>query len=265
MTEPYDQPDVPDGDPSGTTATPAETPQPAGRDDPVAEAVATLSNSDTPLRQRRRAIGQIVSALRERIDVRRPKHAIGWVVDTVASIAPRIPMRDVDALRAQFPGLTEPQIAERLVRNATRATAGVGALGGGVAAIEWAAPPTLLSAPALLAAETVAVVAIELKLIGELQELHGRPVPGFGPGKAMALLTAWAGRRGVNVLVPGRGAAAVLSMAARRQLRDRLVRRFGRNLTTLGPMMSGAAAAAYLNRRATKVLAEQVLKDLRQS
>ena len=45
-------------------------------------------------------------------------------------------------------------------------------------------------------------------------------------------------------MVPGRGVAAVLGTAARHELRDRLVRRFGRNLTTLGPLFTGAAVAA---------------------
>ena len=44
--------------------------------------------------------------------------------------------------------------------------------------------------------------------------------------------------------------------------RDRLVRRFGRNLTTLGPLLTGAAVAAFLNRRATVKLAEEVRRDL---
>ena len=63
-------------------------------------------------------------------------------------------------------------------------------------------------------------------------------------------------------MVPGRGVAAVLGTAARHELRDRLVRRFGRNLTTLGPLFTGAAVAAFLNRRATLKLAEEVRKDL---
>jgi hypothetical protein len=78
----------------------------------------------------------------------------------------------------------------------------------------------------------------------------------------MSLLQAWAGRRGVTLLVPGRGMAAVIGTAARHELRDRLIRRFGRNLTALGPLFTGAAVAAYLNRRATIKLAEEVRKDL---
>ena len=63
-------------------------------------------------------------------------------------------------------------------------------------------------------------------------------------------------------MAPGRSVAAVLGTAARHELRDRLVRRFGRNLTTLGPLFTGAAVAAYLNRRATLRLAGEVRRDL---
>ena len=47
-----------------------------------------------------------------------------------------------------------------------------------------------------------------------------------------------------------------------RQLRERLLRRFGRNLTTYGPLLTGAAVASYLNRRATVALAQQIRNDL---
>ncbi|HEX7745723.1 MAG TPA: hypothetical protein VF462_10730, partial [Micromonosporaceae bacterium] len=144
-----------------------------------------------------------------------------------------------------------------------RATAGVGAAGGGVASVEWVATPTLLSAPVLLAAETVAVVAIELKLVGELHEVYGTPITGGPMQRAGTLIQLWAGQRGINPMVPGVGVGAVLGTAARTELRDRLLRRFGRNLTTLGPFLTGAAVASYLNRRATVALAERVRGDLR--
>ena len=136
-------------------------------------------------------------------------------------------------------------------------------ISGGVAAIEWAATPTLLTAPVLLAAETVTVVAIEIKLIGELHEVYGQPVTGSGAQRGVTLVTAWSQQRGVNPLVPGVGIGAVLGTAARKELRDRLLRRFGRNLTTLGPFLTGAAVASYLNRRATKLLGDRVRDDLR--
>jgi hypothetical protein len=188
-----------------------------------------------------------------------------WVGEAVVDVAPRVPLRSLPTLRAQHPGCSDEQIADRVVRMAARTSAGIGAVGGGVTAVQWTAPPTLLTAPVVLAAETVAIVAVELKMIGELQELHGRPVEGPIAQRSLALLQAWAGQRGVNLLVPGRSVAAVLSTAARHELRDRLVRRFGRNLTTLGPLLTGAAVAAYLNRRATLKLAEQIRRDLRRS
>jgi len=177
-------------------------------------------------------------------------------------VAPRIPIRDLATLRKHFPGLDDQEIATRLVRNAARTNAGIGAVGGGVSAIEWAAPPTLLTQPVLLAAETVAVVAVEIKLIGELQELYGQPVPGGHGQRAITLLQAWAGRRGVNLLVPARSLAGVLGTATRRELRDRLARRLGRSFTALGPLLTGAAVAAFLNRRATLRLAAEIRKDL---
>jgi hypothetical protein len=63
--------------------------------------------------------------------------------------------------------------------------------------------------------------------------------------------------------MPGVGIGAVLGTAARKELRDRLLRRFGRNLTTLGPMLTGAAVAGYLNRRATQSLGDRIREDLR--
>jgi hypothetical protein len=227
-------------------------------------ALARLAETDLPPEERRRALGEIAGALRLRgfKDFLRPKAAMSWIADTVVDVAPHLPVRNLEKLREHFTGLTDMQIAERLVRNAARTSAGIGAVGGGVSAIQWIAPPTLLTAPVLLAAETVAVVAVEIKLIGELQELYGQPVQGTNSQRAISLLQAWAGRRGVSLLVPGRGAAAVLGTAARHELRDRLVRRFGRNLTAIGPMFTGAAVAAYLNRRATVKLAEEIRKDL---
>jgi len=107
------------------------------------------------------------------------------------------------------------------------------------------------------------VVAIELKLIGELHEVYGQPIAGNVTYRAASLIQAWAGQRGVNPLVPGIGVATVLGTASRRELQGTLLRRFGRNLTTMGPLLTGAAVASYLNRRATKALGEKLQKDLR--
>jgi hypothetical protein len=231
----------------------------------LSTAVATLTEDDLEQTTRTRLLGRIIRAGFAQRGVKtllKPKEAIRWMVDAVTSVAPHIPIRDLDTLRRHHGGLEGDALAERLVRNAARVTGGIGAASGGVAAVEWVATPTLLSAPVLLAAETVAVVAVEIKLVGELHEVYGRPVPGGGTQRAVALLQAWAGKRGVNPLVSGRGVAAALGTAARKELRERLVRRFGRNLGTLGPFLTGAAVAGYLNRRATQSLGADVRRDL---
>ncbi|WBB57113.1 hypothetical protein [Verrucosispora sp. WMMD573] len=233
--------------------------------DELGKTVAALTADEIEPAKRRQLLTRLVGQARARGvgDLFKPRAALRWMVDTVAEIAPHVPVRDLATLRRHFPGLTDEELADRLVRNASRATAGVGAAGGGASAVQWTVTPTLLSAPVLLAAETVAVVAVELKLTGELHEVYGVPLPAGGTERTIALVQAWASQRGVNPMVPGVGVGAVLGTAARNELRDTLLKRFGRNLTTLGPFLTGAAVASYLNRRATRTLAEQLRGDLR--
>ncbi|WP_250001583.1 hypothetical protein [Actinoplanes sp. M2I2] len=236
-------------------------------DDQLGRTVAALTADDLEPAGRRQLLGRLVNDIRRRGmgQMFKPRAAMRWMSDVVADVAPHVPVRDVATLRRHFPGLSDDDLADRLIRNAARSTAGVGAAGGGVASIEWVAPPTLLTAPILLAAETVGVVAIELKLIGELHEVYGQPIRGGLGQRAAQLVQAWSQQRGVNPLVPGVGVATVLGTAARKELQSTLLKRFGRNLTTLGPLLTGAAVAGYLNRRATKSVGEHVMKDLRKS
>ncbi|HZN74989.1 MAG TPA: hypothetical protein VFC00_25420 [Micromonosporaceae bacterium] len=229
----------------------------------MSKTVAALTAEDLEPAQRRKLLGRLAAEVRARgiRDLFNPRAAMRWVADAVSDVAPYIPIRDLETLRRHHDNLEGDELAERLIRNAARATAVVGAAGGGVAAIEWVATPTLLSAPVLIAAETVAIVAIEIKLIGELHEVYGQPVVGSGSQRAIRLVQSWAGRRGVTPLAPG-AMAVVLGTGARKELRDRLLRRFGRNLTTLGPLLTGAAVASYLNRRATIALSKEIRKDL---
>lgn len=248
-----------------TGADPTETPAQATQDTEIGATVAALTSDDLEPAGRRQLLGRLVGDVRRRGlgQLFKPKAALRWMADVIGDIAPHVPVRDLDTLREHFDGMDGDELADRLVRNAARATAGVGAASGGVASIEWAATPTLLSAPILLAAETVAVVGIELKLIGELHEVYRRPITGSPAQRTSALIQSWAGQRGVNPLLPGVGVATVLGTAARKELQSTLLRRFGRNLTTMGPLLTGAAVASYLNQRATKRLAEHVRKDLR--
>jgi len=55
----------------------------------------------------------------------------------------------------------------------------------------------------------------------------------------------------------------VLTAAGRQQLRGRVLRRLGRNVTTLTPFLAGAVAGAELNRRETAKLGAALVKDLR--
>jgi hypothetical protein len=260
MTRREEITDVPGEDPSGTLVS-------ADAAGAAASALAKVTEPELAPAERRNAIAQLAAALRRKgfTDMIKPRAVMAWISDTLMDIAPRIPLRSLETLRTQHPGLTDDEIADRVVRQAAKATAAIGAVGGGITSFEWVAPPTLLTAPAVLAAETIAVIAVEIKMLGELQELYGQPVPGGTTQRAASLVEAWAHRRGVNLLVPGRAITAVLGTAARHELRDRLIRRFGRNLTSLGPLFTGAAVAAFLNRRATKHLAEAIRQDLSRS
>ena len=236
-------------------------------DEELGKTVAALTADDLEPAGRRRLLARLVTDVRRRGlgQLFRPRAALRWMADVVGDVAPHVPIRDRETLRRHYPGLDDEELAERLIRNAARATAGVGAAGGGVASVEWVATPTLLSAPVLLAAETIAVVAVEMKLIGELHEVYGQPVTGRPGPRAVALIQAWSSQRGVNPLIPGVGVATMLGTAARKELQNTLLRRFGRNLTTLGPLLTGAVVASYLNRRATRNVGEHIQRDLRKS
>ena len=87
-------------------------------------------------------------------------------------MAPKIPIRSLATLQAQYPGLDTEQLADSLIVGAARASAGVGAAVGVAAAV-----PFIPTAPVELGVETMALVAIELKLIAELHEVYGMPAP----------------------------------------------------------------------------------------
>jgi len=252
-----------------TPETGALSPDPAEShaeaDSDIGRTVAALTSDDIEPEGRRKLLGRLIGDVRRRGlgQVFRPKAALRWMADVIGDVAPHVPVRDLNTLREHFDGLDGDELADRLIRNAALSTAGIGAAGGGVASLQWAVTPALLSAPVLLTAETIAVVAIELKLIGELQEVYRQPIAGSGTQRAATMIQSWASQRGVNPMVPGVGVASVLGTTARKELQRTLLRRFGRNLTTMGPLLTGAAVASYLNRRATKNLGEMLQKDLR--
>ncbi len=233
--------------------------------DEVAELVGRLVNSEeTDGTERRRLLGRLGDALAGSAR-KAGESGVGrgrWLADVFMNIAPRVPVRDFATLSEHHYGLIGEQLADDLVRTAAKATMAVGAVGGALAAAEFAAPPLLLSAPAQLVAETLVVAAIEVKLLAELHEVYGVQVPGTGSQRATAFAVAWSKQRGINPLTPG-SATLALGAAAKTALRNRLMRTLGRHLTTLGPFLTGAVAGAALNRAATKKLAAAVRADLR--
>ncbi|MFE1795201.1 hypothetical protein ACFW9L_03460 [Streptomyces sp. NPDC059517] len=187
----------------------------------------------------------------------RARAALAYVTDRIIEMAPRIPVRDLAALRRQFPGLGPEQLADKLVAGACNATSTVGA-GVGAAAM-MPVPPTM---PTELAAEVTGVAAIELKLIAELYEVYGLRPPGNLKERSTTYLNSWSEERGIDVTKPSTLNAA-LGGQMKRELRQQIMKRTVRNLPNLMPFMVGAAVGALMNRRDTRKLADRVRKDLR--
>jgi hypothetical protein len=182
--------------------------------------------------------------------------------DLLAAAAPRLPIRDADRLRRAHPGASDAEIADALVARAARLTSGIGAATGGLTAAHWFAPPSLLALPLELGAETVLVAGVEIVLIGELHELHGRRAPGDARTRASAYLASWSTQRSVDG-TRAAGLGAVIGSAGLKALRRRMTRRLAGAIPAAAPFLVGAALAGRGNRRATEALAEQVLADLR--
>jgi hypothetical protein len=179
------------------------------------------------------------------------------LVDEVMAAATRLPVRDRQTLHEQFPGRSPNEVADALVRSAVRATGTVGAAVGASAVL-----PFVLAFPVEVAAETLAVVGIEIRLVAELHEVYGMGVSGSVPERMSSYVAAWAGQ-GSAVLAPGSLVLAVGS-PLRKRVSRKLARRAGRSTLTLAPLLLGAAVGTLLNRRETRRVARKVLANLRQ-
>lgn len=179
-----------------------------------------------------------------------PGTALG---DLLTAVAPRLPVRDRDRLRRAHPGATDDEIADALVARAGKLTAAIGAATGGLSAAHWFAPPSLLTLPLELGAETVLVAGVEVVLVGELHELAGQPA------SREAYLSSWSTQRSVD---RSAGAQGLLTAAALRMVRRRVSRRLARSVPAAAPFLVGAALAGRGNRRATEALAERLRRDL---
>ncbi|MGB6457443.1 MAG: hypothetical protein WBH47_23470, partial [Streptosporangiaceae bacterium] len=171
-------------------------------------------------------------------------------------MAPRVPIRGLAALRRQHPGLDTEQLADVLVAGAARASAGIGAAVGAAAAVPFV--PTL---PMELAVETLALVAVELKLIAELHEVYGLQAPGSTRQRMLAYLAAWSQRRGVRLT--GDGVSLAVGSPVRRQLERRLLAKASQSAFALAPLLTGVAAGALIDHHETRKLGNAVRADLR--
>lgn len=222
----------------------------------VAELVGELSETAGPLR--RRKLTAAISRLARRSG-RAGRHgaqsAGRWLTTQVLAMAPRLPVRDQQTLRAQFPGLNAEELADALILGSARAASAVGAAAGVAMVLPMPA------APVEVAVETLAVVGIEIKLVAELHEVYGMRAPGSSAERMLAHVAAWSHRRGV-ALGPA-GVVLVVGSPVRRRLQRRLIARAGRSAMSLGPLFSGAVAGALLNRHETRRLGTDVRDDLR--
>ena len=230
----------------------------------AAEVAADITETDRPQEQRRllRAFNKAVSSAARaagrgtRVVRRRAGSGSGWLVGQVVAMAPRLRVRDQAALQAQFPGQSAEEIADALIERAAHAAAAAGAGAGMVAVL-----PVLPAFPAEVAAETLLVVGIELKLVAEIHEAYGIPAPGNLAERMSAYIAAWAHRRGVFMIEGGLILAAGSPLA--RLMRRRLIARAGRSAVSLGPLLTGAAAGAMFNSRETRKLGRDIRRDLR--
>jgi len=179
-----------------------------------------------------------------------------WLAGQVLALAPRLPVRDQATLQAQFPGKSPDELADALIDGACRASAAVGAAVG-----VWSVLPVAPAFPAEIVTETLTLVGIEIKLIAELHEVYGLRPPGDFTSRMTAFVGGWAHRRGV-ALTPG-GVVLAFGSPLGRRLQRRLAVRAARSAFSLGPLLTGAAAGAMLNRRETRRLGQEIRDDLR--
>lgn len=182
--------------------------------------------------------------------------SLGSLTARVTGMAPELRVNGRGELFRRFPGRTEDQVADLLIGKAARAAAGVGAATGAAAFL-----PFPVTWPVQLATETVAVIGIELKLVAELHELYGATVPGQPSERALAYLSAWSRQRGATMT--SADATVVAGSALNKRLRRRIAMRTGRDVVSLGPLLSGAALGAAVNHRETTRLGKRIKKDLR--
>lgn len=232
----------------------------------AAEVAAEVTETDQPQERRRlasaftraAASGARIAGRGARAARRRAGSGTSWLAGQAVAMVPRLRVRDQAVLQAEFPGRSAEEIADALIDRAARAAAAAGGAAGVAAAL-----PVLPAFPAEIAAETLLLVGIEVKLVAELHEAYGIPAGGNVAERMRAYLAAWAHRRGVFMIEGGLLLAGGSPLA--RLLRRRLAARASRSAFSLGPLLTGAAAGAVFNSRETRRLGRDIRRDLRRT
>jgi hypothetical protein len=190
------------------------------------------------------------------------------LADLLFFIAPRLPVRDIDALHKSYGGVTGGTLAGQVIKSASRNSAAVGGVTGALATAGVMAPPLWVTLPAEIVAETLLVTAIEMRMIAELHEVFGLPIRGTQDERGAAILEAWSTRRGVDMKrlqKHGRSELARDSGVGThlvRIVKRKLMTRAARNLGTLTPLFIGAVIGAETNRRSTRDIGNSIIDDL---
>lgn len=182
--------------------------------------------------------------------------------DLARDLGPRVPVRDLETLRAHHHGLEGEALADALVETAATTAGAFGAAGGAAAARTALRRNPLVLATQMLA-EPLAVAAVEIKLLAELHEVYDVQVPGSGTARARHFAAAWASARGINPLDPGT-APATLGSGVKGQLGARIATRLGSRFARTGPLLAGAAAGGVVNGKGTRDFAAAARAELRQ-
>jgi hypothetical protein len=171
----------------------------------------------------------------------------------LSSLVPRTHARNLELLRATYPGLSPDELAQRLVNDAARHSAAVG-----TAAACCAFAPVPGSAPLATAGESAAASALRTRLTAELHTVYGLLDPSPVNEGSTGHLTQWAAREGGRF--PPLSAVPALALAATRALPKRLRRYLPRPRVLL---TASAVTAGLRCGGVTRRYGEALRRDLR--
>ena len=175
-----------------------------------------------------------------------------WLTTQVLAMAPRLPVRSADTLRGQFPGRTPDELADIADRRRRRGPRRASAR---PSARRWCCPSSR-PCRSRSAWRPWPWSASSSSSSPSCTRCTGMRPQGSKVDRTMAYVDSWAHRRGVG-LAPGRPGARdrLAAAAAAGAAADR---RAGRSAFSLGPLLTGAAAGALLNRRETRKLGQEI-------